>query len=65
MALDFTLPSIHDNEDGSWGPSTSSLPVHFKEYVRYALVAHTQHPCSARLACCEKRRIAAVGLVRA
>lgn len=31
MALDFVLPAIHDNEDGSWGPSTSTIPAQFKE----------------------------------
>jgi hypothetical protein len=31
MALDFVLPPIKDNEDGSWGPSTSSLPAQFNE----------------------------------
>lgn len=31
MALDFVLPPIHDNADGSWGPSTSTLPNQFKE----------------------------------
>lgn len=31
MALNFVLPSIHDNADGSWGPSSSALPVTFKE----------------------------------
>lgn len=31
MALDFVLPPIHDNEDGSWGPSSSTLAAPFKE----------------------------------
>ncbi|ORY22762.1 eukaryotic translation initiation factor 3 subunit 7 [Naematelia encephala] len=35
MALDFVLPSIHDNDDGSWGPSTSTLPAQFKD-IPYA-----------------------------
>lgn len=26
----FTLPPIHDNPDGGWGPSTSNLPEQFK-----------------------------------
>ncbi|KAF8659130.1 hypothetical protein AX16_001900 [Volvariella volvacea WC 439] len=26
----FTLPPIHDNPDGGWGPSTSNLPQQFK-----------------------------------
>jgi translation initiation factor 3 subunit D len=26
MALNFVLPAIHDNEDGSWGPGSSALP---------------------------------------
>lgn len=26
----FTLPPIHDNPDGGWGPSTSNLPDQFK-----------------------------------
>jgi translation initiation factor 3 subunit D len=26
----FTLPPIHDNPDGSWGPSTSNFPEQFK-----------------------------------
>ncbi|KAI0068546.1 translation initiation factor eIF-3 subunit D [Artomyces pyxidatus] len=26
----FTLPPIHDNPDGGWGPSTSNLPENFK-----------------------------------
>lgn len=30
----FVLPPIHDNADGSWGPSTSTLPAQFKECVR-------------------------------
>lgn len=29
----FVLPPIHDNSDGSWGPSTSTLPAQFKECV--------------------------------
>lgn len=28
---DFVLPPIQDNADGSWGPSTSSIPADFKE----------------------------------
>lgn len=28
---DFVLPPIHDNPDGTWGPSTSTLPAQFKE----------------------------------
>ncbi|CAD6577232.1 MAG: hypothetical protein TREMPRED_001890 [Tremellales sp. Tagirdzhanova-0007] len=35
MSLDFTLPVIHDNQDGSWGPSTSTLPAQFKD-IPYA-----------------------------
>ncbi|KAK4687723.1 translation initiation factor 3 subunit D, partial [Tremellales sp. Uapishka_1] len=35
MSLAFTLPLIHDNEDGSWGPSTSTLPAQFKD-IPYA-----------------------------
>ncbi|KAL1411237.1 hypothetical protein Q8F55_002188 [Vanrija albida] len=35
MALDFVLPPIHDNEDGSWGPSTSTIPAPFKD-IPYA-----------------------------
>ncbi len=31
MPLDFVLPQINDNADGSWGPSTSALPAQFKE----------------------------------
>jgi hypothetical protein len=34
MALNFTLPPIQDNEDGSWGPSTSTLPSQFQGYVQ-------------------------------
>lgn len=26
----FSLPPIHDNPDGSWGPSTSNIPDQFK-----------------------------------
>ncbi|WWC61271.1 eukaryotic translation initiation factor 3 subunit D [Kwoniella dejecticola CBS 10117] len=35
MALNFTLPHIQDNADGSWGPSTSALPAQFKD-IPYA-----------------------------
>ncbi|EIW69564.1 hypothetical protein TREMEDRAFT_39135 [Tremella mesenterica DSM 1558] len=35
MVLDFVLPEVHDNEDGSWGPSTSTLPAQFKD-IPYA-----------------------------
>ncbi|KAK8869935.1 eukaryotic translation initiation factor 3 subunit D [Kwoniella newhampshirensis] len=35
MTLDFSLPPIHDNADGSWGPSTSALPAQFKD-IPYA-----------------------------
>lgn len=35
MALNFTLPPIHDNPDGSWGPSTSALPAQFND-IPYA-----------------------------
>jgi translation initiation factor 3 subunit D len=31
MALDFVLPPIHDNADGSWGPSSSTVSAPFKE----------------------------------
>lgn len=31
MALNFVLPAIYDNADGSWGPSSSALPSTFKE----------------------------------
>ncbi|KIR53284.1 eukaryotic translation initiation factor 3 subunit D [Cryptococcus gattii Ru294] len=31
----FVLPPIHDNADGSWGPSTSTLPAQFKD-IPYA-----------------------------
>ncbi|WVQ70240.1 eukaryotic translation initiation factor 3 subunit D [Kwoniella botswanensis] len=35
MTLSFTLPQIQDNADGSWGPSTSTLPAQFKD-IPYA-----------------------------
>ncbi|KAL7422219.1 hypothetical protein Q5752_002865 [Cryptotrichosporon argae] len=35
MVLSFSLPPIHDNEDGSWGPSSSTLPAQFKD-IPYA-----------------------------
>jgi len=28
--MSFSLPPIHDNPDGSWGPSTSNIPDQFK-----------------------------------
>ncbi|KAF8514860.1 translation initiation factor eIF-3 subunit D [Hysterangium stoloniferum] len=31
----FSLPEIHDNEDGAWGPSSSHLPPQFKD-IPYA-----------------------------
>ncbi|WVR05058.1 eukaryotic translation initiation factor 3 subunit D [Kwoniella sp. DSM 27419] len=35
MTLSFSLPSIQDNADGSWGPSTSAIPAQFKD-IPYA-----------------------------
>ncbi|WVQ78203.1 eukaryotic translation initiation factor 3 subunit D [Cryptococcus sp. DSM 104549] len=35
MSANFVLPPIHDNPDGSWGPSTSTLPAQFKD-IPYA-----------------------------
>ncbi|WRT66990.1 eukaryotic translation initiation factor 3 subunit D [Kwoniella shivajii] len=35
MTLNFNLPQIQDNADGSWGPSTSALPAQFKD-IPYA-----------------------------
>jgi len=34
----FVLPTLQDNDDGSWGPSTSQVPSQFKEipYVPYS-----------------------------
>jgi hypothetical protein len=29
--MEFTLPPVRDNQDGSWGPSTSTAPDQFKE----------------------------------
>lgn len=40
MALNFTLPPIQDNEDGSWGPSTSTLPSQFQGYVQLPPPSH-------------------------
>ncbi|KAF8530896.1 translation initiation factor eIF-3, subunit D [Gautieria morchelliformis] len=31
----FSLPEIHDNQDGAWGPSSSHLPAQFKD-IPYA-----------------------------
>lgn len=31
MSINFELPAIHDNADGSWGPSSSTIPSQFKE----------------------------------
>lgn len=31
----FSLPEIHDNQDGAWGPSSSHLPSQFKD-IPYA-----------------------------
>ncbi|GMK55393.1 hypothetical protein CspeluHIS016_0204490 [Cutaneotrichosporon spelunceum] len=38
MALDFVLPTIHDNADGSWGPSSSALemgPLGYSAYSKF------------------------------
>jgi hypothetical protein len=42
MALNFTLPPIQDNEDGSWGPSTSTLPSQFQGYVHLLTPSHRE-----------------------